>query len=96
MARLRFPIGLSRFGDDHGFAQNPIRNIGRKMERKNTTGPAWASLLVDCAVLALGSCGGTDVGVTGDEILIGTWAFDRARLNLSTIVKAMEAYFRYV
>jgi branched-chain amino acid transport system substrate-binding protein len=68
------------------------------MERKNTTGPAWASLLLSiCAVLALGSCGGTDVGVTGDEILIGTWApLTGPASNLSTIVKAMEAYFRYV
>jgi branched-chain amino acid transport system substrate-binding protein len=68
------------------------------MERKNTTGPARGSLALSlAAVLALGSCGGTDVGVTGDEILIGTWApLTGPASNLSTIVKAMEAYFQYV
>lgn len=68
------------------------------MERKNASGPARASLLLAIgAVLALGSCGGTDVGVTGDEILIGTWApLTGPASNLATIAKAMEAYFRYV
>jgi branched-chain amino acid transport system substrate-binding protein len=54
-------------------------------------------LLALCAVLALNSCGGTDVGVTGNEILIGTWApLTGPASNLSTIARAMEAYFRYV
>jgi branched-chain amino acid transport system substrate-binding protein len=68
------------------------------MERKNTNGSAFASLLLSIsAAVALGSCGGTDVGVTGDEILIGTWApLTGPASNLSTIAKAMEAYFRHV
>jgi ABC-type branched-subunit amino acid transport system substrate-binding protein len=68
------------------------------MERKNGSGPARASLLLALgAILAFGSCGGTDVGVTGDEILIGTWApLTGPASNLSTIARAMEAYFRYV
>ena len=68
------------------------------MERKNETGRPWARLLlVTLVVLGLGSCGATDVGVTGDEILIGTWApLTGPASNLSTIARAMEAYFRYV
>jgi branched-chain amino acid transport system substrate-binding protein len=54
-------------------------------------------LLVLVALVALGSCGGTDVGVTGDRILIGTWApLTGPASNLSTIARAMEAYFAYV
>jgi len=81
-----------------GSSESNQQNIGRNMERKNATGPAWALLALSIgAFLALGSCGGTDVGVTGDEILIGTWApLTGPASNLSTIVKAMEAYFRYV
>jgi ABC-type branched-subunit amino acid transport system substrate-binding protein len=64
------------------------------MERKNATA---LRLLVLGTLLALNSCGGTDVGVTGDEILIGTWApLTGPASNLATIAKAMEAYFRYV
>jgi ABC-type branched-subunit amino acid transport system substrate-binding protein len=68
------------------------------MERKKTAGSSRAlGLLALGALLALNSCGGTDVGVTGDEILIGTWApLTGPASNLSTIAKAMEAYFRYV
>ena len=68
------------------------------MERKNLPGPVWAALfLAISTALALGSCGGTDVGVTGDEILIGTWApLTGPASNLATITRAMEAYFRYV
>ncbi len=62
------------------------------MERKTAL-----ILLALLALVALGSCGSTDVGVTGDEILIGTWApLTGPASNLSTIAKAMEAYFRYV
>ncbi|MGH9323245.1 MAG: ABC transporter substrate-binding protein, partial [Vicinamibacteria bacterium] len=53
--------------------------------------------IVLLAALALAACGGTDVGVTGDEILIGTWApLTGPASNLSTIAHGMEAYFRYV
>jgi len=81
-----------------GSPESIQQNIGRKMERKNTTGPMGASLaLAIGTVLALGSCGATDVGVTGDEILIGTWApLTGPATNLATITRAMEAYFRYV
>ncbi len=68
------------------------------MERKNTRRLSWLGLILAVsAALALGSCGGTDVGVTGDEILIGTWApMTGPASNLSTISRAMEVYFRYV
>ncbi len=68
------------------------------MERKNRIGPLRASrLLAIGAALALSACGSTDVGVTGDEIRIGTWApMTGPASNLSTIAKAMEAYFRYM
>lgn len=49
------------------------------------------------AVVVLVACGGTDVGVSSDEIVIGTWApLTGPASNLSTIVRAMEAYFAYV
>jgi len=84
---------MARFGGSH---RGPT--IGMKMEPKNATGPAWASLfLAISTALALGSCGAIEVGVTGDEILIGTWApLTGPASHLSTIAKAMEAYFRYV
>src|SRR3989304_5483136 len=89
---------MARFDDDNGFARIQSAASVGNMERKNASGPARASLLLAIgAVLALGSCGGTDVGVTGDEILIGTWApLTGPASNLATIAKAMEAYFRYV
>jgi ABC-type branched-subunit amino acid transport system substrate-binding protein len=68
------------------------------MKRKKFLGPVRASILSTVgALLTLGACGGTDVGVTGDEILIGTWApLTGPASNLSTIAKAMDTYFRYV
>lgn len=49
------------------------------------------------ALLGAGGCGGPDVGVTSDEILIGTWApLTGPASNLSTIAGAMDAYFAYV
>jgi branched-chain amino acid transport system substrate-binding protein len=68
------------------------------MVRKNVSGSLGAlGLLAFGALVALASCGGTDVGVTGDEVLIGTWApLTGPARNLATIEKAMEAYFRYV
>lgn len=49
------------------------------------------------AVAAMTSCGGTDVGVTREEVLIGTWApLTGPASNLSTIAKAMDAYFQYI
>jgi ABC-type branched-subunit amino acid transport system substrate-binding protein len=68
------------------------------MERMNTLGRvALLPLFVFLAIVGLGSCGGTDVGVTGEEILIGTWApLTGPASNLSTIAKSMEAYFHYV
>jgi branched-chain amino acid transport system substrate-binding protein len=67
------------------------------MERKKGFGSARLMIFaVIGAALVLGSCGGTDVGVTGDEILIGTWApLTGPASNLSTISSAMETYFRY-
>jgi ABC-type branched-subunit amino acid transport system substrate-binding protein len=64
------------------------------MERKKGLCSVLLLLLI---ALALGSCGGTDVGVKGDEILIGTWApLTGPASSLSTISSAMETYFRYV
>jgi ABC-type branched-subunit amino acid transport system substrate-binding protein len=58
------------------------------------------TFLTCCAVvaaIALAACGGPDIGVTSDEILIGTWApLTGPASNLSTIAKAMDAYFAYV
>jgi branched-chain amino acid transport system substrate-binding protein len=49
-----------------------------------------------CAVLAFG-CGGPDIGVTNDEIVIGTWApLTGPASNLATIATAMDAYFDYI
>lgn len=63
------------------------------MERKKLI--PW--LLSLATLFALLSCGGTDVGVTSDEILIGTWApLTGPASNLSTIAHAMDAYFKYV
>ena len=62
------------------------------MELKRTL--ALAAL---CALLVTAGCGGTDVGVTSEEILIGTWApLTGPASNLSTIAKAMDAYFDYI
>jgi ABC-type branched-subunit amino acid transport system substrate-binding protein len=68
------------------------------MERKKGLSSARFSIFAAlAAALALGSCGGTDIGVTGDEILIGTWGpLTGPASNLATIPRAMEAYFRYV
>lgn len=47
--------------------------------------------------LSASGCGGSEVGVKSDEILIGTWApLTGPASNLSSIARAMEAYFRYV
>ncbi len=48
-------------------------------------------------LLVSGACGGPNVGVTRDEILIGTWApLTGPAKNLSMIAKAMDAYFEYI
>ncbi|HSF19840.1 MAG TPA: ABC transporter substrate-binding protein [Vicinamibacteria bacterium] len=55
------------------------------------------SSLVACALFFSSSCGGPDIGVTSDEILIGTWApMTGPASNLSTIARAMDAYFTYI
>lgn len=49
------------------------------------------------ALTSFVSCGGTDVGVTGNEILIGTWApLTGPASELAMIAHAMNAYFEYV
>jgi ABC-type branched-subunit amino acid transport system substrate-binding protein len=49
------------------------------------------------AQLFLAGCGGPDIGITSDEIEIGTWApLTGPASNLSTIAKAMDAYFDYI
>ena len=63
------------------------------MERKKV----FCSLIVVLGLLPLLSCGGPDVGVTSDEILIGTWApLTGPASELSMIAHAMDAYFQYV
>ena len=48
-------------------------------------------------LLVSAGCGGPDVGITSEEIKIGTWApLTGPASNLSTIAKAMEAYFAYI
>jgi len=55
------------------------------------------ALAAICALLVSVGCGGPDIGVTSDEILIGTWApLTGPASNLSTIAKAMDAYFAYI
>ena len=54
------------------------------------------ALAAICALVLVG-CGGPDVGITSDEIKIGTWApLTGPASNLSTIARAMEAYFAYI
>ena len=49
------------------------------------------------AQLVFAGCGGPDVGITSEEIKIGTWApLTGPASNLSTIAKAMDAYFDYI
>jgi branched-chain amino acid transport system substrate-binding protein len=65
------------------------------MERiKATTGLV---VVLAMALAAFVSCGGPDVGVTSDEILIGTWApLTGPASELAMIAHAMDAYFEYV
>ncbi len=50
-----------------------------------------------CSVLLLASCGGTDIGVSSEEILIGTWAPMTGEFeNLGNWARSMEAYFKHV
>ena len=61
------------------------------MELKRILALAAISLLV------FAGCGGPNVGVTSEEIKIGTWApLTGPASNLSTIAKAMDAYFAYI
>lgn len=55
------------------------------------------ALAAVCTLLLSAGCGGPDVGVTSEEILIGTWApLTGPASNLSTIAEAMEDYFEYI
>lgn len=55
------------------------------------------ALAAICTLLVSVGCGGPDVGVTSDEILIGTWApLTGPASNLSAIAEAMDAYFDYI
>ena len=55
-----------------------------------------AGFLIVLVSLGFG-CGGTDVGVTSEEILIGTWTpLSGPASNLSVIARGMEAHFDYV
>ena len=55
------------------------------------------ALAAICAQLVFAGCGGPDIGITNDEIEIGTWApLTGPASNLSTIAKAMDAYFDYI
>jgi len=63
------------------------------MQRKTR----FLALAAGLALFVTSACGGPDVGVTSDEILIGTWApLTGPASNLSMIAKAMDAYFAYV
>lgn len=53
--------------------------------------------LAAICVLVFAGCGGPDIGITSKEIEIGTWApLTGPASNLSTIAKAMDAYFDYI
>ena len=53
--------------------------------------------LIAAVALVVSSCGGSKFGVSNEEVLIGTWApLTGPASNLSTIAKAMEAYFAYI
>ena len=55
------------------------------------------ALVAVLPLLVLVACGPQAVGITSDEILIGTWSpLTGPASNLSTIAKGMEAYFAYV
>ncbi len=63
------------------------------MQRTKTV--TW--LLAALALVSFASCGGPDIGVTSDQILIGTWApLTGPASELSMIARAMDAYFKYV
>lgn len=53
-----------------------------------------AVLLIAALLVA---CGGPDIGVTSEEIVLGTWTpLTGPASHLSVMAKAMEAYFSYV
>ena len=55
------------------------------------------ALAAICAQLVFAGCAGPDIGITNEEIEIGTWApMTGPASNLSTIAKAMDAYFDYI
>lgn len=55
------------------------------------------ALTAICAQLFFAGCAGPDIGITSEEIEIGTWApMTGPASNLSTIAKAMDAYFDYI
>ena len=55
------------------------------------------ALAAVCAQLVFAGCGGPDVGITSEEIEIGTWApLTGPASNLATIAQAMDAYFDHI
>jgi branched-chain amino acid transport system substrate-binding protein len=55
------------------------------------------ALVAVLALLLSVACGNPEVGVTSEEILVGTWApLTGPASNLSIIAKGMDAYFAYV
>jgi ABC-type branched-subunit amino acid transport system substrate-binding protein len=55
------------------------------------------ALVAVLTLLVSVACGNPDVGITSEEILVGTWTpLTGPASNLSTIAKGMEAYFAYV
>jgi ABC-type branched-subunit amino acid transport system substrate-binding protein len=54
-------------------------------------------LAVVLSAFWLSACGGPDIGVTDEEILIGTWApMTGPAASLGAIAVGMDAYFKYV
>ncbi len=55
------------------------------------------ALVAVLALLLSVACGNPEVGVTSEEILVGTWTpLTGPASNLSLIAKGMDAYFAYV
>ena len=54
-------------------------------------------LITIVVLLASLSCGGPDIGITDDEIRVGTWSpLTGPAKDVSVMSQAMEAYFEYV
>ena len=93
------PFSLSSLvGAEEGREQDELETTRQErfvMNVRHQRGVCLAAILG--AVFSLTACGGPDVGVSDEEILIGTWAPLTGQLSyLADVTKGMEAYFQHV